>query len=637
MKKLLIVLLLSILNCQFSVGQIGTWKAYMAYYDIQQIQDAGDDLFVMASNDLYQYNKQDQSIVTYDKVKGLSDTNIKKIRWCQQAKRLIVIYENLNIDLVETNGNIINISDIYFKAITGDKTFKSMYLDGVYAYLVCGFGIVKVNVKKAEIADTYRPGHPDYPTTIPKDNDTDYEDNIDLVKTLQPGGPKSNLSRFMRYKNGKLYMCPGIMSGKFDPNIAGVIQSWDGTDWTFYQDKLDTITKHSYADLATFDVDPTDATHLFAGGRTGLYEFRNGKFIKEYNYDNSPLRTTAAIDQPTKDYTFVQTAVFDSNGHLWLVNSGSNTGSLYEITKDGEWVSHHNPGFLNTAKRTYDNVVNGMFDSRGLFWCCNDRFVEAALICYQPSTDEAIAYKKFVNQDGTSLESVYAVTCVAEDLDKNIWFGTDRGLLMIEKDNVGKSASDMVFTQVKVPRNDGTNYADYLLAGLKITCIKIDNDGNKWIGTNGSGVYQISRDNMTELQHFTTENSSLLSDVVGGIEIDTNTGEVFFGTNDGLCSYMSGVTKPISEMTEDNVYAYPNPVTPDYTGPITITGLTYNADVKILTASGKLVAEGKSNGQLFTWDGCDKDGNRVASGVFMVATATNKGEKGVVCKIAVIK
>ena len=90
-------------------------------------------------------------------------------------------------------------------------------------------------------------------------------------------------------------------------------------------------------------------------------------------------------------------------------------------------------------------------------------------------------------------------------------------------------------------------------------------------------------------------------------------------------------------MTEDNVYVYPNPVTPEYTGLITITGLSLNADVKILAANGALIAEGRSNGGTFTWDGCDKQGRRVASGVYMVATATSKGEKGTVCKIAIVR
>ena len=139
-----------------------------------------------------------------------------------------------------------------------------------------------------------------------------------------------------------------------------------------------------------------------------------------------------------------------------------------------------------------------------------------------------------------------------------------------------------------------------------------------------------------ELAQLPTHNSPLLDNDVESICIDGKTGEVFFGTASGLCSYMGDATEPSDEMTKDNVYAFPNPVRPDYTGPITVTGLTINADVKIVTANGALVAEGRSSGGTFTWDGCDKRGKRVASGVYMVETATQDGGKGTVCKIAIV-
>lgn len=640
MKKFIVFLILlswSMINAQWSLAQIGTWKAYMAYHDIQQIQKAGDELFVLASNSLYQYNLKDQSIYTYDKTNGMSDTYITHIRWCPQAKRLIAVYQNSNIDLIETDGNIINISDFYTKVMTGDKTVSSIRIDGIYAYLICGFGIVKVNMERAEIADSYTPNHPEYPTSLPEEDNSDYDNYIETVETLKPGGPKSNDNKFFRYKYDCLYTCGGILGGNFNPYIPGCVQVWDGNDWIIYEDGLSKIIEHDFLDLATLDIDPSDPHHVFVGGRVGLYEFQDGKFIKEYNYDNSPLETTAAIDHLSKNYTFVQTILYDLSGSMWLINSGSPSSSLFEVTRDGQWISHHKTEFmLSTGGRAYDNMVNAMFDSRGILWFCNDRFIEPAILYYQPSTDAAVAYKSFVNQDGTTIENIYGVSCVAEDQDNNIWVGTDKGPLMIPKEDIGKSADEMVFTQIKVPRNDGTDYADYLLAGISVTSIKIDNDGNKWIGTNGNGVYVISRDNMTELHHFTSENSKLLSDVIGSIDINEKTGEVFIGTDKGLCSYMSGITHTITSMTEDEVYAFPNPVTPEYRGLITITGLTHNADVKIMNSSGKLVAEGKSNGRFFTWDGTDQNGHRVASGIYMVATATSDGNKGVVCKIAII-
>ena len=243
-------------------------------------------------------------------------------------------------------------------------------------------------------------------------------------------------------------------------------------------------------------------------------------------------------------------------------------------------------------------------------------------------------YTQFINEDGTRLAPT-GVRCICEDLDGNIWIGTNVGPLMLPSDEI-KNGSNNVLQQIKVPRNDGTNYADYLLSGADITCMAVDGGNRKWFGTNGNGVYLISDDNLSQVQHFLTSNSLLLSNNIESITINNQTGEVFFGTDNGLCSYMSDATETNQSMSKDNVYAYPNPVTPEYTGMITVVGLTMDADVKIVTTNGTLVAEGRSNGGSFTWDGCDKKGHRVASGVYMVQTATSDGKKGTVCKIAIV-
>ena len=116
-----------------------------------------------------------------------------------------------------------------------------------------------------------------------------------------------------------------------------------------------------------------------------------------------------------------------------------------------------------------------------------------------------------------------------------------------------------------MPRNDGTNYADYLLGGVDITCMAVDQANRKWFGTSNNGVYLISADNMEQIHHFTATNSKLLSNNIESLAINDATGEVFIGTNKGLCSYMSDATATNEEMTQDNVWAYPNPVKPDYT------------------------------------------------------------------------
>ena len=303
----------------------------------------------------------------------------------------------------------------------------------------------------------------------------------------------------------------------------------------------------------------------------------------------------------------------------------------FEKYNKKELMKLNDAGFTNKSN---GELGNSVIDSKGKMWFVNNNWVTPALYQYDMENDNIIAYETFVNQDGASFSVNDGVRCVVEDLENNMWIGTSAGLLILERNEINNNGS--TFTQVKVPRNDGTSYADYLLAGIDVLCIAIDGGNRKWIGTKSNGVYLISSDNISQIHHFTIDNSKLLSNSVMSIAINPTSGEVFFGTENGLCSYISDATETNTEMNSDNVWAYPNPVEPGYTGLITITGLSFNADIKILSSNGIVVNEGRSNGGTYVWDGCDKKGRRVASGVYMVTTATNKGEKGTVCKIAII-
>ena len=650
-------------------AQVGTWKNYLSYNHIEQIYAAGDDIFVRASNGLYLYNKKDQSITTFDKINGLSDTNIKLIGWSKQAKRLIAVYQNSNIDLVETNGTITNISSLYSKTMTEDKTVNNVFIQGQFAYLSTGFGIVKVNMQKAEITETYHlgknitatsiknntiyakiddstvlsaplasnlldPGNwvetADYPADTFVFDQSDWETYYDLISTLNPGGPKYNYFAFMRFINDRLYTSGG---GTNATHIPPSIQVLKDNEWQIYQDTgIMEITGVNPLNMNCIDVDPADPEHVFAGSRSGVYEYRNGKFIKLYNHTNSPIEP---FDGISKDYELIHGVKFDPSGNLWILNSQAPNQSLIELTKDGDFVEHKKSILMKLDGKSNGNLCNMIIDSRGYLWFVNNHWISPAAYKMTFDNTSIKEYSNFVNQDGTAIIGMNGISCVAEDKDGNMWIGTDVGPFLLDKSQI--DADNPVYTQVKVPRNDGTNYADYLLNKVNITAICIDAGNRKWMGTNGDGVYLISADNLTQLHHFTIDNSLLLSNNIQSMAINNKTGEVFFGTDNGLCSFVSDATTINDEMTEDNVWAYPNPVTPDYTGLITIVGLTYNADVKIVSSNGALIAEGRSNGGTFTWNGKDKNGNRVASGVYMVVTATSDSKKGTVCKIAFIK
>ncbi|MDD6853856.1 MAG: Por secretion system protein, partial [Prevotella sp.] len=338
-------------------AQVGTWKDYMAYYDVQDVKKGGSVLYVLASDNLYSYNEGDGSIQTYDKVNGLSDCGIAKIEWNSSVGKLIIVYSDYNIDMLDAKGNITNLSDFYSATISGDKTVNNIYMSGRFAYLSTGFGIVKVNMRDNEISDTYNlkfrvdycyiDGNYIYAASSTNglyraalsDNLLDpgkwsrvgvytprsYTVDADLLATARahrPDGPKANNFYSMKFKYGNLYTVGGRYNQTGDSQLPGTVQVLNPEDgeWIVYEDSIQDKSGHSYIDALCIDVDPTDHSHVMVGARTGLYEFRNGRYVRDWYCQNSDLQQAVG---GSVNYTLVTSGAFDGSGNFWFANSQS--------------------------------------------------------------------------------------------------------------------------------------------------------------------------------------------------------------------------------------------------------------------------------------------------------------------------
>ena len=385
----------------------------------------------------------------------------------------------------------------------------------------------------------------------------------------------------------------------------------------------------------SIDEDPTEPGHYFAGSfGYGVYEFRNGKFVKHYNHENSELKSAVS---GRYDYAYVRvpTVKFDNEGNLWCINSDVKD-IVKVLKKDGTWIS------VNYKEIEYwATTVKPYIDSRGWLWITAIQG-NPGLFCakinntpFDTSDDTTRKWlNKFTNQDGISYD-IYQLFDIAEDNNGDIWVGTNIGVFVI--DDPEKFFNDGVFKQIKIARNDGTGLADYFMSGVYIKDIEIDGANRKWIGTNNNGIYLVSADGQETIHHFTTENSPLPSDCIESIAINNTTGEVFIGTDKGIASYMSDATTPSEELDKKNVHVYPNPVRADYSGNISIIGLTHDCNVKIVDAAGYLMNEGYSNGGQYTWNGRNMRGEKVASGVYYVLTYDSNGKEGVATKILITR
>jgi hypothetical protein len=173
-----------------------------------------------------------------------------------------------------------------------------------------------------------------------------------------------------------------------------------------------------------------------------------------------------------------------------------------------------------------------------------------------------------------------------------------------------------------------------LLENEKITCMVVDGSNRKWIGTEKGGVFLISADGSQQIQNFNIDNSPLLSNTIFSIAINSESGEVFIATDEGLVSYRGDATDGTD--VYGKVYAFPNPVRPNYTGPIAIKGLLRDADVKITDIAGRIVYQTKANGGTAVWNGNDFNGERARTGVYLVFSTNSDGTQTNVTKIMLV-
>lgn len=466
------------------------------------------------------------------------------------------------------------------------------------------------------------------------------ENKPEIIKEyIQPNSPIRNYCEYMKCTaTGKLLVAGGNIN-YFD-NIfhEGTLVEYDykNNKWiNLPEDTIKSVTGYNYVNICSVDEDPTEPGHYFASSfGYGIYEFRNGKFVKHYNHENSKLKSVSS-GKYAYAYVRVPTVKFDNKGNLWCVNTDVKD-ILKVLRKDTTWVS------LNYKDIEYwATAVKPYFDSRGWLWLTAIQG-DPGLFCaktnntpFDTSDDTTKKWiNKFTNQDGISYD-IYQLYDIAEDKNGEIWVGTNIGIFVI--DNPEKFFNDGIFKQIKIARNDGTGLADYFMSGVYIKDIEIDGANRKWIGTNSNGIYLVSADGQETIHHFTTENSPLPSDCIESIAINDITGEVFIGTDKGIVSYMGDATTPTNELEKGNIHAYPNPVRADYSGKITIVGLTYDCNVKIVDAAGYLINEGESNGGMYSWNGRNMRGEKVASGVYYVLTYDSNGKEGVATKILITR
>ena len=441
-----------------------------------------------------------------------------------------------------------------------------------------------------------------------------------------PEGPSSadNTYRLVPF-NYRMMLCPGGHTSTYanaylTPNLFTAV----GRQWSLL-DKSNGMLD-GMSDLVDVAVNPRDTHELVAAlWGYGLASIRDNQVQTFYDASTTG---GALVPYTSGSYSRLNTGAvaFDRQGDLWVLNSHS-THALAVRRTDGTWEKFSTMTMVSTPE--VDKLVCDSIT--GFKWFCG-----RSNVIYVHDGKNLMAR---VNPNNGSKLSTDAVTALVQDQNGNLWVGTNKGIKVIyDGYKAFQSGGNGEVSPVTCSNITITNgeFAEYLMAYESITAIVVDGANRKWVGTANGGLYLISANGLDQLEHFTAANSPLFSNKVVSLAINERTGEVYVGTDYGLQVYRSTATYAES-FPLDNVYAFPNPVRPDYDGPIAIKGFTRNGIVHITDAAGHTVYSTTANGGQAIWNGRTQSGERVASGVYYVFASDAQGNNRSVAKILIVR
>lgn len=463
MKRYITLLSFIIICITTTYAQVGIhhWETHTPGMRVINVEVMHDKIFAATPYEVFYYNTTDNSINKLSKVNGLSDFGVGVMKYNPHNDLMFVGYTNTNIDIIDNQGNIRNISDIKDKNILGNKTINDVYFIENLAYVCCGFGIVVVDMAKNEIRDTYIIGE---------------------------NGTYMNINDITLY-NDRLYAATsdGVYYADYhNENLA------DYSQWTL--DRSMIHDKINYTDIETFNGKLLANYSVNQYNKDTLFIYDGNSWDYFLKNDNSIKREIRSCDDKlilTKHYSVrildenmniisdftsdlePYSCIFDKNRNTYWV--GDRVNSLIKIKDQDtrEYISFNGPfsnlAFEIQAKGDQLWVAPGGYSSTwakrwigdGVFYYTNNEW-------------------SFINNWNTAaLDTISDLVCIAIDPinSSKVYVGSfHEGILEIE---------NFELKQIYDPTNSSLGHLigyDYVY----VTGLDFDSKNNLWAANSGA-------------------------------------------------------------------------------------------------------------------------------------------------------
>ncbi|MFC7357752.1 two-component regulator propeller domain-containing protein [Jejudonia soesokkakensis] len=447
--------------------------------------------------------------------------------------------------------------------------------------------------------------------------------NIDAFQIL-PNGPVDNNTFSIDATPGQLWAVFGDVSVTFNPFplTRRGISNLQGDSWVniTYEELSETLGKDAN-DLVNVAINPENPSEVYISSfNKGLLRIEDQVPTILYDDSNSPLESfTSELD------IRIFGSDYDREGNLWFVQSRIDE-ALLRLNPSGQFQKVDLSPIIEDPSSELALTELSISREGFVFFGA----VDSGVIGYNPQTGD---FNKIAREPGNGNLPTNNVRALTFDNNNRLWIGTLQGIRVFF--NVGGFFEDDASIESQEIIIEENGIGQEFLFDISITDIEVDGSNNKWISTATSGVFYVSPNAQETLLRFTKDNSPLPSNNVQDIAIDSESGVVYFATNQGLVAYRGSATAPSENL--ENVRAFPNPVRPGFTGNVTIDGLTEDANIKITDLEGNLVFETTSEGGSVLWDTTAFGRYKVRSGVYFVLITSEDALETKVSKIMIIR
>ncbi|MBR1835127.1 MAG: hypothetical protein IJ785_06445 [Bacteroidales bacterium] len=308
---------------------IGEWRDHNSFVAARHVCVAPSEVYAATRMALFSYRPEGKELTPMTKADGLTDVGISTMAYDEASQCLAVAYANSGVDLVQ-DGKVYHIADIRYSGQGGDKKIYHIRFDGDRVYLATGFGIVVVDARRHEVAETYYLG-PDGEGGVVYDvafTEGDIVAGTDNGLMYAPRG-SNRLHIYETWTRDTLSPLAGMSVRMLDvcSNRLVVAACTDNPDsmTTFYQQDRD-----AWGSLGTGTV----RSLRCRGNQIILNRYST---IEIYNSQFS--LTDIVTDLPTYGMA-AEDADMDSDGTLWI---GHSWAGLIEVRRGNEEVSAHAP------------------------------------------------------------------------------------------------------------------------------------------------------------------------------------------------------------------------------------------------------------------------------------------------------